>query len=123
MSRKEELLQTFEKLKKALFSCDVEALQELMAEDYLGFGPQGNPQDRKQTLEAYQPGCVQLDKYDVEEMETRIIGDVGVITGKGYIHGTYGAHEFEHDLRFLDMYVLRDGRWQLYLSQVTPLAD
>jgi hypothetical protein len=122
MSSKHELLETFEKLKAALFSCDVQALQQLIAEDYLGFDPRGERQDRRMTLEAYQPGGVQLDRYDVQDVETRIVGEIGVITGKGYIHGTFGETEFEHDLRFLDMYIMRDGRWQLLMSQVTPLV-
>jgi ketosteroid isomerase-like protein len=122
MSSTHELLQTFEKVKTALFSCDVQALEELMAEDYVGFDPRGERQDRQSTLEAYAPGGVKLDRYDVHDVETKIFGDVGVITGKGYIHGTFGESAFEHDLRFLDMYVMRDGRWQLAMTQVTPLS-
>ena len=123
MSSKNQLLDTFEKVKSALFSCDVQALKQLMAADYVGYDPRGERQDRQMTLEAYTPGGVQLDRYDVHEVETRIVGDVGVITGKGYIHGTFAETEFEHDLRFLDMYVNRDGRWQLFMSQVTPLVS
>jgi ketosteroid isomerase-like protein len=122
LSDKEKLLKAFERLREALFECDVKALEELIAEDYTAYDPHGNPQDLKMTLEAYQPGCVQLDRYDIEDVETRIIGEVGIITGKGYIHGTFADAEFEHDLRFLDLYIKRDGCWRLYLSQVTPLA-
>ena len=123
MNDRETLLNTFEKLRKALFDCDVQALQELIAEDYTGYDPAGNPQDLKMTLEAYQPGGVQLDRYDVEDVEVRIVGEIGIITGKGYIHGTFADAEFEHDLRFLDLYIMRDGSWKLYLSQVTPLLS
>lgn len=121
MSDKTRLLKTFDNLRDALFTNDVERLNMLMAEEYVGFDPLGNPQDKKMTLDGYQPGGVKLDKYDVEEMESRVIGEVGIITGKGYIHGTYAETEFEHRLRFLDLYVHREDRWQLYLSQVTPL--
>jgi hypothetical protein len=105
-----------------LFSCDVQKLKKLIAEEYVGYDPQGNPQDLKMTLEAYQPGCVKLDTYDVEKIETRVIGEVGIITGKGYIHGKFAECEFEHRLRFLDLYIFREGRWRLYLSQVTPIG-
>ena len=122
MSEKEKLLDTFNKLRDALFSCDVQILKELMVEEYVGYDPQGNPQDLKMTLEAYQPGCAILDTYDVEEIETRVIGEVGIITGKGYIHGKFAEVEFEHSLRFIDLYILREGRWRRYLSQVTPIG-
>ena len=117
------LLDVFEKFRKALFDCDVQTLQGLIAEDYIGYGPNGHPQDRKVTLEAYQQGGVQLDTYDVEGVEVRIAGEIGIITGTGYIHGTFAEAEFEHDLRFLDIYIVRDGSWRLYLSQVTPLVS
>ncbi len=123
MNEKEVLLGTFERLRKALFDCDVSSLRELIAGDYIGYDPLGNPQDLAMTLEAYQPGGARLDRYDVEDVDVRIMGEVGIMTGKGYIHGTFGDAEFEHDLRFLDLYVMRDGSWRLFLSQVTPLVS
>ncbi len=122
MSEKKNLLDTFNKLRDALFSNDVQILKEFMVEEYVGYDPQGNPQDLKMTLEAYQPGGARLDTYDVEEIETRVIGEMGIITGKGYIHGTFAECEFEHNLRFLDLYILREGKWLLYLSQVTEIG-
>ena len=123
MSSKEQLLRTFERFKKALFDSDVDSLREMIAEDYQGFDPQGQPQDMNMILEAYRPGGVKLDKYDVDDLKIRIIGDVGLITGKGSIQGTYSVHKFMHHVRFFDLYIQRDGGWLLYFSQVTPLSD
>ena len=122
MTDNTRLLETFDKLKNALLANDVQTLSMLMAEEYVSFNPLGNPQDRNMSLDAYRPGAAKLDKYDVEELDARVVGEVGIITGKGYIHGAYDGTEFEHSLRFLDLYVHREGRWQLYLSQVTPLG-
>jgi len=121
VSSKEQLLQTFERFRKALFDCDANALREMIAEDYQGFDPQGQLQDKKMTLEAYCPGGVRLERYDVEDLEIRIIEKVGIITGTGRIQGKYAESVFAHHVRFLDIYVDKDGRWRLYLSQVTPL--
>ena len=121
MSSKEQLLQTFERFRKALFDRDVNALREMIAEDYQGFDPQGQRQDKKTTLEAYCPGGVKLERYDVADLEIRIIGKVGIISGTGRIQGTYAESVFAHHLRFLDVYIDENGHWRLYLSQVTPL--
>ena len=117
-----QLLETFDKLRDALFANDIKLLESLIHEEYVGFDPLGNPQDKKMSLDAYQPGAAKLDKYDVEEVEARVIGEVGIITGKGYLHGTFAGSEFEHSLRFLDIYLYRGNVWQLYLSQVTTLG-
>jgi hypothetical protein len=116
------LLETSEKFREALFANDVTALDLLMADEYVGYDPLGNPQDKAMSLEAYQEGGAKLDKYEVEALEAKVIGGVGIVTGKGYIHGIFADAEFEHDLRFLDLYIHREGRWQLFLSQVTPLG-
>lgn len=122
MSDKTSLLGTFDKLREALHTNDVQVLNILLAEEYVGFDPQGNPQDKAMTVDAYKPGAARLDKYSLDGVTTSVIGSVGIISGKGYIHGKYAESEFEHNLRFLDIYIHREGRWQLYLSQVTPLG-
>ena len=122
MSDKTQLLETFDKLRDALFANDVPLMKMLMAEEYIGFDPLGNPQDLKMSIDAYQPGAVALNRYDIEEVEARVIGEIGIITGKSYIQGIFAGSEFEHNLRFLDLYIHRNGRWQLYLSQVTPIG-
>ncbi len=121
MDLRTELLSAFEALKKAMFSCDSNALEKLIALDYRGFDPQGQAQNKEMILEAYGPGGVQLHAYDVEELETRIIEPVGIIMGRGRIQGQYGEYRFEHFVRFVDVYVKKGGHWQLYYSQVTPL--
>jgi hypothetical protein len=121
MTPEEEVLDVFQQLRKALFEGDRDALTRLMAEDYRGYDPKGRLQDRKGTLEAYGPDLVKLEKYDVRDLETTVIGDVGVITGLGYICGRYAGITFAHDLRFLDLYRRGGKGWQLYISQVTPL--
>ncbi len=119
----DELSQTFHRLQEALLHSDVNSLRDLIADEYRGFDPRGQLQDKEMTLESYGPGGVRLQRYDVEESETRIIGEVGIICGKGIIQGFFGECEFWHKLRFLDLYVRRDNRWQLFLSQVTPLIS
>ena len=121
MSKEKDLLDTFERIKKALFDCDTDTLGEVIAEDYVGYGPAGNPQDRKLAIEAYRPGAARLERYDTEDVEVRIAGEIGIISGRGHIAGTFAGERLEHDLRFLDIYIMRGGEWRLYVSQVTPL--
>lgn len=121
MSPEEELMQSAERFKRALFDCDTDALRELIAEDYRGVDPRGHLQDKGMTLEAFRPGGVELDRYDVEDLDVRVIGKVGLVTGTGRIQGRYLEHVFAHHVRFLDVYVHGDDLWRLHLSQVTPL--
>jgi len=121
LSSEENLLEVFNQFREAILQNDAETLSELIADDYIGFGPAGDKQNKGISIEAYQPGGVDLKKYEVEGMEVRMVGELGIITGEGYLAGTFGGAEFEDRLRFIDIYINRGGRWQLYMSQATPL--
>ena len=121
MSKEDELLETFDKLREAMLDNNVEILSELITDEYIGFGSAGERQDKKLSLEAYQPGVVTLDSYEAEGVEARVVGEIGIITGKGYLAGRFAGADFEDSLRFMDIYIYREGGWQLYMSQMTPL--
>jgi ketosteroid isomerase-like protein len=117
----EDLLEACEGIRQALLNNDVAALVQLVADDYCGFDPNGGKQDRAMMLQAYGPGGVQLDTYETIDVTTRVLGDVGLVMGVGTLSGRYGEHQFEHSLRFLDVYVHRGSAWLLSVSQVTEL--
>ena len=123
MNEDSGLLDTFERFRQVLLTNDAQALDDLMAEEFIAYGPCGTLQDRRISIDAYRPGQTRLDTFTTSEVSTRVIDSVGIISGRGYIHGFFGEHEFEHDLRFIDLYRMRDGKWQLFLSQVTPITQ
>jgi ketosteroid isomerase-like protein len=63
---------------------------------------------------------VTTDLEEVSDMNVRIEGNTGIVTGLDHIRGKdeKGA-PFERTARFTDVYVKRDGRWQVLSSQGT----
>ena len=122
MKSEDEVLRSFDSIRKALMSNDVSSLETLFAHDYRGFNLRGGVDNRDLILQAYQPGNVKLDTFDVEEKRVEVIGDVGIVTGCGYLHGSYGGETWEHHIRFLDIFINREGRWLYYLSQGTEIS-
>jgi hypothetical protein len=120
---KEGLLQTFENFKKALFKCNRDKLDHIIARDYRGYSIYGLPEDREMILKAYGQNGVTLEKYDVQDMHAEVIGEIGIITGRGFIRGTYQGIKFEHHVSFLDIYRFRQTRWQLYLTHDTEIKE
>ena len=55
------------------------------------------------------------------DMKVSAYCDTGVVTGVENLKGTYKGQYGEMALRFTNVFVRRDGRWQLVLSQSTPL--
>jgi len=118
---REGLLAAFRAVRDALIAGDTEALQGLYAEDFRSHSIRGDVEGREAVLEAFGPGGVRLDMFEVEDLEVEVFGEVGILTGLGSISGRFDRTEFRHRVRFIDIYLWRDGRWRYYFSQSTEV--
>lgn len=116
------LLAAFRAVRNALVAGDRAALQELYAEDFRAHSLQGDVEGLKDVLAAYGPGGVRLDVFDVEALSAEVFGPVGLLTGLGSISGRFDKTEFRHRVRFVDIFLWRDGRWRYYFSQSTEIV-
>ena len=121
MSAKDEILTVFRSFRDALYKCDTEVLDQILAHDYRSYNLAGHLEGRDLILEMYSPGRVVLQRFEADEEQVDVIGDVGIMTGKGYVSGVYEEEPWEHHLRFCDIYVRRDDRSPLFLSHATPM--
>ena len=125
MRRKTEettVLQIFESIRTAMLNNDIETLRNHVAEDYRGSDAGGRQHGREEYLAAYGPGGVELEAFEVADLETKGWSDTVLVTGTTVIRGTYQEQEFEHSARFLDVYRLHDGAWKVVASSVTDVA-
>jgi ketosteroid isomerase-like protein len=123
MTEDAAVLACFNAFRDALMTNDLETLDGLMTPDYRSFNLRGVLEGREVVLEAYGAGDVQLNVWEVTDLQVEVFSEVGVLTGKGFIAGTWQGNEWSHHLRFLDIYRKTHGSWQLHLSQSTPLVD
>ena len=115
------LLDAAARLAEAEHRGDVHALELLLAPEYRGYDPAGRPQDRAGVLAAYSEGRVRIATLRQSDLRATVVGEVGLVAGISALAGRLGAEEFEFRLRFLDVYLRRDDRWQLLASQDTRL--
>ena len=120
---REGLLAAFRAVRDALLSGDTEALRALYSGDFRSHSLSGDVESREAVLEAFGPGGVRLDMFEVEDLAVEIFGEAGILTGLGSISGRYDATEFRHRVRFVDIYLWRDGRWRFHFSQSTEIAS
>ena len=123
MDPESEVLAIFSTLKEAMLSNDAEPLIHHVAEDYRGVDAGGRNHGRDLMVSAYGPGGVDLDTCEVSEVQTTAWENTVLVSGIAWIRGAYGKIEFEHRLRFLDVYANRGESWRLVASQVTDIAE
>lgn len=116
------LLAAFRAVREALLAGDRAAIRALYAEDFRGHSLQGEVEGLNDVLAAYGPGGVRLDVFEVEDLSVEVFGEVGLLTGLGQISGRFEKSEFRHRVRFVDIYLRRDGRWRYYFSQSTEIV-
>ncbi len=122
MSVEDDLLATVKALVDAELHGDVATLERILADDFLGFDQAGRPQDRDTILEAYRAGAIRIDGLTPSDIHLRMLDGTGVVSGISAIHGVAGDEPFTARLRFLDVFVHRNGSWQLAASQVTTIT-
>ncbi|MCI0511784.1 nuclear transport factor 2 family protein, partial [candidate division KSB1 bacterium] len=121
MTSEAAVLDAFHQIRAAFFACDATAIKNLIAENYYGINIYGQIDNRDMILEAYRPGQVRLEQFEVDDLQVRVFGVIGIMTGKGSICGRFGNDRFEHQFRFCDTYLYDNNRWQLMISQGTPI--
>ncbi|HEU0053343.1 MAG TPA: nuclear transport factor 2 family protein [Longimicrobium sp.] len=116
-----ELRRSLEALARAELERDVDTLERLIHDDYLGVDPTGDLLTKEQVVDTYGGGLFVLQTLVMEEQHVRVLGDTGVVTAQSTMRGRTPDGEFEQRYRFTDVYVREEGEWRLFASHMTPL--
>ena len=123
MSPTDDVLRAFYDIRDALRAPDPDALDSLIAEDYRGFDLRGGVEYRETILDFYRPGVARLEKFEVNDLRTYLSENLGIVTGLGSLSGRFGGDSFDHAVRFCDVFVFREERWQLLFTQMTEIVN
>ena len=115
-----ELMQLDQLSNDAQVHKDRATLERLWADDYLYTHSNGSVMTKVQDIADTMSGNMTWTSAKLEDLEVRLYGEVGIVTGRLTMHGT--AKEYASGpRRFTDIFVNRDGRWQLAGGQTTLL--
>jgi len=121
MNNKKGLKKAFEDFWISLIHSDVKKLDELILDEYTGFTLNGTIERKKDILFHFKPGGIQLTRYEVADIEYDVFSDIGIVSGKGIIAGSFDGYAFKHDVLFIDIFRYIDDMWRYFKSQVTEI--
>jgi hypothetical protein len=113
------LIQAEQTWAKALEQHDSATLSCLLADNFQDADPDGKLHTRAETLAGvptHKPGVNKLS-----ELDPHVFGDSGYIRGLASLYDREG--KMKAQVRFTDIYVYRDGRWQCVAGQETLLPQ
>jgi ketosteroid isomerase-like protein len=116
-----ELISLQHQWAKARVKRDVAFLEKLYAPEFRITSMIGSMVERADDIAAFASGDLKPESVTNEDMQVSVYGDTAVVTGLEHVKGTYKGNFGDFALRFTNVFVRRDGRWQLVTHQTTPV--
>ena len=121
---KSELIRIEREIGRANLDCDYRYFDQVEADDLIFTDAAGGVTDKKQDM-AGEKDCHKTDgTYDVDDAEVRLFGGTAVVTGR--VTTTRKNKEDKvvvRRSRFTDVFVWRDGRWQLVAGHSSRIPE
>ena len=123
-ARVDELLQAERRLQAAQLASDVTALGELLHEDAIFTGPDGNLYTRDDDLRVHATGHQVMTTVDEEDLRVSTFGDdVGVTFFLGTLEGTVDGDPIKARMRYTRAWRHDDTRWRIIAAHASFLAE
>jgi ketosteroid isomerase-like protein len=107
---------------KALVRGDGEALERIMADDFLFAYPlEGD--DKAQFIADLTSGEMKMEHLSREQVRVRVFGNTAVLTGRDSATWLFHGREVSGQYKVIKVYSLRGGRWQLCVVQACPMIQ
>ena len=119
----QQVLQLENRRFQAMVDADIAALESIFADD-LSYTHSTATLDTKESfIGSLASGVLKYESMTPSNMQVRDSGDTAVVTGNADVRVITGGQQIGFSLRFTDVVVRRDGRWQVVAWQATRLPE
>ena len=113
----------FREYTEALTKRDLAALEKIWAKGYTFTNGRGEFLTKKDRMENIKSGATQFDSINREDEEIRVFRNTAVVAGRVVLKVVYSGKESSGPYRFLNVWVKKQGRWQLVANQIPPIVQ
>ena len=100
---------------------DLEALEDMLDDDYVQIRADGSVIGKQEALESYRSGKRGWDHADSDQYHVIILGNSAILVGRWIGRGENEGEPFDYTARFMAIYSKRDETWRLVADQSTRL--
>jgi ketosteroid isomerase-like protein len=101
---------------------DVEALDRLMAPEYVQIDARGRTVSKEQVLESFRSGGRGWDEAHSDDHDVRVYGNTAVVIGRWRARGINPGQPFDCAARYVSVWLKSDGEWRMVSDQSTPIT-
>ena len=109
-------------LSRALLHRDSMKLDDLIADDYTFTNPLGEVTNKSLTMAGIDSGLL-LHSLDTRNVTVQNYGDTASVSGIATIEGRFKTHDINGLYRYSDVYMKRQGRWQVVATQAVCVEE
>jgi ketosteroid isomerase-like protein len=115
----EELLKLEDEFARAVVTNDADALNRLLADDWIIVEPDGGMIDKARFLGVIRSGALSHESMESIDLRVRVYGNTAVVTGLTTSKGKFMGQDFTSCERATDIFVKQADRWQCVFTQLT----
>ena len=101
---------------------DITFIENVLATEFVATYAEGGRADRARELQLAAEFNQQIDSSVLDEFIIRIYGDTAVVHMTQHLTGPSKGKPLTVTFRYIDVFVMRDGRWQCVASQSTKVT-
>jgi hypothetical protein len=116
-----EIVAREDALLRAITTNDVALLDDLLHDDLLFNGPDGQTGTKAQDLANYRSGGIQLRRAEASDRLVRVIGGDAVVAVTVTLEGTYLGTRVDGRYRYLRVWQRAGDAWRIIGGSVVPL--
>ena len=108
---------------QAMLAGDLPALDGFLSDDLTYVHSGGQLETKREFIEGLRAGHLRYRRLDREEVRARVYGQTAVVTGRAHVEVDADGEPHAFEIRFLDIWVSKDRRWQMVAWQSTRLTS
>jgi ketosteroid isomerase-like protein len=102
---------------------DVKFIENVLAKEFIAVYAEGQRADRAKELQLATEFNQQIDSSELDEFDIKVYGDTAVVLFTQKLTGPSKGQPLTLTFRYIDVFVMRDGRWQCVASQSTRVTS
>jgi ketosteroid isomerase-like protein len=96
---------------------DVDKLSQILADDWVGIGPDGKTETKQGMLADVKSGKLKMESSEIGPMEVKVLGSVAVVQGSDTEKSAMNGKDSSGKYAWMDVFAKRDGKWMAVRSQ------
>jgi ketosteroid isomerase-like protein len=107
----------------AVVKGDTSAIEKYVSDDSTFTDPGGMVMDKAQFIADLKAGNLKLESSKLDDMKVHVHGSAAVVTYGTADKGSYKGKDISGNYRWTDVFVKRNGHWQIVAGQGTRVAQ